>query len=174
MRLFLAFPLPVEIITYVGTLQTRIKDIRLRLPDSPHLTIKFLGEVDEDKLDGLKKIIKDIDGRKITVKLGPVGAFADWTKPRVLWVGVEPAQEVIKLQRQVEGLLKDMFPPEEKFHPHITLARVKEDIDAATIKKIQKVIVEPREFVIDKLILYRSVLTGKGPVYSELMTMPLS
>ncbi len=166
--------MPTDIITYVGTLQTHIEDPHLRLPESPHLTIKFLGEVDEEKLDALKALIKKIDAKRINLRLGPIGAFADWKKPRVLWVGVEPAQDVIRLQQQVDVLLKDMFPKDEKFHPHITLARVKEDIDAPMTGKIQKLAVEPREFTIDKLVLYRSVLTRQGPVYTELAKIDLS
>lgn len=172
MRLFLAFPLPIDIIAYVGALQTRIKDPHLRLPASPHLTVKFLGDVDAENIDGLKEKIKTIRGKTIAATLAGVGAFADWTRPRVLWIGVEPAQGIVALQKQVEAILKD-FPSEEKFHPHITLARVKDDLPEAAIAKIKAIAIEPRAFALDRLVLYRSVLTPRGPIYTEVHSIPL-
>jgi len=173
MRLFLAFPLPVDIVECVEAMQTRLKDKNLRLPESPHLTMKFLGDVDEEKLDVLKATLATIKHPTCEVRLGAIGAFPAASKPRVLWVGVEPVDLLMRLHADAERALKGMFPPDEKFHPHITLARVKSDIDAPTVKRIMAIPVEPREFEVDRLVLFRSVLTGQGPVYTELMEVKL-
>lgn len=154
---------------YVRVIQTHLPGKELRLPLSPHLTIKFLGDVDDKGLEALKAKLSVMKGTKMELRLGGIGVYPSWEKPRVLWVGVEPVDQLMQVHNEVDTLLKDKFPPDEKFHPHITLGRVRDEITGQTVEMIRKLKVEPRTFTLDKLILYRSVLTGQGPVYTEMM-----
>ncbi len=173
MRLFLAIPLPQDIVAYVRTLQSRLPRDSLRLPESLHITIQFLGDVDEGRLDELKTRLAKVAHVPFKLALDVVQAFPDWHKPRVLWVGVTPQEQVLSLHNVVARALQGMFPPEERFKAHITLARVRDTLDPPTIETMKALSVEKRTFSVDKLILFRSVLQRGGPIYTELMTIPL-
>ena len=173
MRLFLAFPLPPEIVGSVKAIQRQLPRKQLRLPESTHLTIKFFGDVDEAKVEGLKATLKTFAHQKFSLTLSSISAFPNLVRPRVLWVGIEPAAAVTDIHQKVETLLAASFPLDDNFAPHITLARVKEDIEPVVAEKIVAIKVEPKRFVLDRLILYKSVLTREGPIHTELLTIPL-
>lgn len=95
-----------------------------------HLTLKFLGEIRPDQVDGLETLLADAAAGvpPFDFDVAGAGAFPSLRAPRVLWVGIaEPLELVGKLQQNIEtALSRSGFPREDRpFHPHVTAGRVK-------------------------------------------------
>lgn len=137
-----------------------------------HLTLKFLGEVEEDKLSSLKEITgarKQIPS--FCLRLGGLGAFPPKGRPRVLWQGLEGVEteddkNLKELKDLLENNLEDLgFEKEKrKFKPHITLAR-----DPMNLKrdKLNDISVKKAEIKVNSFSLMSSKLTRNGPIYEE-------
>ena len=98
-------------------------------PANLHVTLRFLGSIDEALVDGITLALKKLAARHppFEAVARGLGAFPDGHHPRVLWVGVE-GDALPKLQREVEAAMVELgFAREERaFHPHVTVGRVKE------------------------------------------------
>ncbi len=140
-----------------------------------HITLKFLGEIDEKKLDSLLPILTTISKgtKRFSIGLENIGCFPSIRNPRVLWIGVSiGAEELINLAIEIESNLNKIgFKKEgKKFHPHLTIGRLKtpckvEDILNQTIKT--------DIFEIKDFILFKSNLLPTGPVYEKLKVFSL-
>ena len=94
-----------------------------------HLTLKFLGEIEDRQLEAIEQEIKNSlrAFRPFDLNLRGTGIFPPSRFPRVLWVGVEENEAIHSLQRAIErSLVKLGFPKEKRrYRPHLTLGRVK-------------------------------------------------
>jgi len=141
-----------------------------------HFTIKFLGEISPDLVDEIgdcMSSVRDRLGFEIEVK--GLGAFPSPRRPRVLWVGVlDPAGRMIDLARTLDERLTALrFGKEKSYVPHLTLARSRSRRGAPELIPF---IEERREIEIgtmrvDRMVLKKSVLTPKGPIYTDLLTV---
>ncbi|GAF84965.1 unnamed protein product [marine sediment metagenome] len=172
MRLFIAIELPAELKEYLKKLQNQLggsDSAKMSLVKEFHLTLKFLGDVSEEKLDGIKSRLAAVEFSAFSALLDEIGVFPDEKRPRVVWAGLEPKEKIIELQQKVEEALKGLFPKDERFHPHLTLARVKFVKDKKEFSdKLKAISVDKKEFNISSLKLIKSTLTPEGPVYEEL------
>ena len=129
MRLFIAIEIPEEIKDYLCGIQQEIVDsknkIRLVNKGNMHLTLKFLGEVQTDKVEVLNKNLKEIPFKPFSVVLDAIGVFPSENYIRVVWVGLKPEEPVLELQKNIDEALKKLFKKEKNFKPHLTIARVK-------------------------------------------------
>ena len=127
MRLFIAITLNDEIKNYIKSLQESIKaeGVKLTFAKESHLTLKFLGEVLDNNLNKIKNLLSDIKFKPFFVDLDNLGIFPNENYIRVIWVGLNKKKEIIELQQKIDKVLLADFPKDKKFHPHITLARVK-------------------------------------------------
>lgn len=171
MRLFIAVDIPDEVKSYFADVQKQIPDFKGKLvsKEHMHLTLKFLGEFADNKLDLIKETLINIKFEKISFFTTSIGFFPSENYIRVIWVGLEPKDEIVELQKKIDNGLKELFPKDKKFHPHLTLARVKfiHDKDEF-IQDIKKIKLEKKEFTINSFKLIKSTLTEKGPVYEEI------
>lgn len=170
MRLFVAFDVPKKVKDYFLQLQKQLATDAARLvaPSDFHLTLKFLGEVPENKVEKIKEILSKIKFNSFAAKLDGTGVFPSEQRINVFWVGIEPKDEIIRIQNAVDAALKNIFPPDARFHPHITLARVKFVKDKPAFKQLlAKIKVEPKEFKIESFKLIKSILTKQGAVYED-------
>ncbi len=137
-----------------------------------HLTLKFLGELSDDKAKLIKEKLKEIIFTPFSVTLENIGVFPSENYIRVIWVGVKPKEEVTKLQENIEKALKEFnFKKDSKFHPHITLARVKYvDDKEKFIKNIKNIKVEEKTIEVKDFRLIKSTLTPKGHIYEDLQS----
>ncbi len=177
-RSFVALELSDEVreklVVVLQRLQRTSASVKWVEPENLHLTLKFLGEVPEEQIElvteALKTVAQATEPFSFVVK--GVGGFPDLRRPRVLWVGVEATQPLIRLQQLVEKAMEQLgFAPEERaYHPHITIGRVK----ATTgIEKVREILseyanVEFGEVFISHLTLFRSDLSREGPTYTPL------
>lgn len=169
MRLFLSCNVPEEISRYVFGLAKELPEAKLSVPHNIDLTVKFLGNVQDDKVEEIKQKLGRLRFRAFKATLNSVGVFTE-DFVRVVWVGLSPEEPFNNLHEQVDGLLKDFFPVEKRFKPHLTIARVKFVEDKkAFLEALKKIKVEPKTFTINKLILFQSRISPKGAVHKALM-----
>ena len=184
-RSFLAFELPPEMGEQIEAVSKELQ--RLALPvrwvkvHNIHLTIVFLGSVDEDALDAIKeKVPQVVKGLStIRTRLKGVGAFPNWRRPRVIWVGMNGDIERLSnlrdaLQRELEVL---GFKPEKRpFRPHLTLGRFKGVIERdEDLKWIldRHHDMSSELYSLNELVLFKSDLKPDGPVYTKMASWPL-
>jgi 2'-5' RNA ligase len=98
-------------------------------PASAHLTVRFLGSADIQRLDALGDRLGELaaSADRIHARPGATGAFPGWDRPRVLWLGVESGGAIERLAGAVEAAAREVgFDPEERaFTAHLTLGRVR-------------------------------------------------
>ena len=172
MRLFIAIEIPEEIKDYLCVIQREIIDsknkIRLVNKDSMHLTLKFLGEVQPDKVEILNKNLKEIQFKPFSVNLDAIGVFPSEDYIRVVWAGLKPEERVLELQKNIDESLKKLFRKEKDFRPHLTIARVKYIEDKKRfVDKLKQIKVDNKKIEVNNFKLVKSTLTPKGPVYDE-------
>jgi 2'-5' RNA ligase len=168
MRLFIALNFN-ELKDYFAELQKQIpkEDVKLTLPKDFHLTLKFLGEVGDSKIDEIKKLLSEIKLKPFDAKITTIGFFTEQFI-RTIWIKAE-AKEIIELQKQIDEKLISLFKKEKDFEPHITLARVKFVKDKnAVIEQTKKIKTTEKTVKIKDFELVKSVLTPEGPVYEVL------
>ncbi len=137
-----------------------------------HITLKFIGEIEEGKIPLISKILDDVQDKFKTFKvyLSESGAFPDFRFPRVLWVGIHPEEKIKEIFDFMEKKLEKIGVLREKrnFHPHITIARVKKKGKINFKKKNFN-----EDFEIKRVILFKSELNPDGPIYTPLKEVEL-
>ena len=125
LRLFVGLELPESLKRAVAELQFGFKDVRWLDPDAVHLTLAFIGEVDDSARDRIEGALSRVEAPALAVELHGIGYFPLRGPPRVLWTGASPAEALGRLAASVRReLARAGHPPERrKFAPHVTLAR---------------------------------------------------
>ncbi|MEK6857695.1 MAG: RNA 2',3'-cyclic phosphodiesterase [Nanoarchaeota archaeon] len=168
MRLFIAFEVE-NLSDYFLALQKRfLSSADLTLTKEFHLTFKFLGEVNERRILDTVQRLKTIKFESFNAKTTKVQGFPNDRTPRVIWIGLEPKDKIIELQQKIDESLKGIFDKEERFEPHITLARVKYISNKKNLDEQIKIIKPAqKEIKIDNFKIIKSTLTPKGPEYED-------
>ncbi|MBI2651182.1 RNA 2',3'-cyclic phosphodiesterase [Candidatus Woesearchaeota archaeon] len=173
MRLFIALEIPGNIKEYLMHILKIIDSPSLKAKfldkNQMHLTLKFLGKVQANKLDEIKKILKNVNFTAFSTSLGRIGFFPNESYIRVIWLGLNPEDSILKLQKGIDEKLKNLFEKEKNFKPHITIARVKAIGNKEEfLEKIKSIEVENKEFEVTSFKLVKSTLTPIGPIYEDL------
>lgn len=145
MRLFLAINLEPHVQGALGAatapLAAAAPSLRWSREARLHLTLKFLGEQPDDAAATVAPALADVTRRHkpFAMRIGGVGAFPNFRRPRVVWMGVAPDPRLELLHHDVEVACERLgFPLDGRpFRPHITLARVKDAVPAAELKKLR-------------------------------------
>jgi 2'-5' RNA ligase len=148
-------------------------DVKCVERENIHITLRFLGDVGEGQLEGLKHLVKGLELRPFPVEFRGVGAFPNLRRPRVVWARLAAgADGLAEIFRRLEDSIVDLgFRREARgFSPHVTLARVRSGRNReALIEEILGRSEEPLgEMVVERVRLKKSVLTPRGPIYSKL------
>jgi 2'-5' RNA ligase len=177
MRSFVAINLPEKLRVSLSTTASgfaKIRPLRPVKPDNIHLTLKFLGEVNEASIESIKQALSSAsrghDGFSLNVR--SIGAFPDLRRPSVIWAGLDESRELLNLWSDIEKHLADIgFAPEPGgFSPHLTIGRVKDAKLSAGIADIILPLKDSFFGSIDVAVfsLMKSILKPEGPVYSVL------
>jgi len=161
-------------------LQATGAQLKLVEPPNIHVTMKFLGEVPEDKIGAIVEALKRAAAGtgQFDIRVKGIGVFPNLRYIRVVWAGVaEGRDEVIGLYQKIDREVQPLgFRPERDFVPHMTVARVKtpkqKERLAAFVKEMNDA-----EFGVTRaqaVELKQSTLTPKGPIYSTLARIELS
>jgi len=170
MRTFIAVEVDEKLREKMAELQKQLalEGVKLVERDNLHLTLHFLGEINEEMKDKVIQAMDKLNYKPIEMVCKGVGAFPSRNSIRVVWVGAE-VPELKNIHEQLsEELSKLGFEPEE-FSPHITLARVKFPKEK---EKLKRFIQEHEQLELGKctitgVFLKKSMLTPKGPVYGN-------
>ena len=169
-RCFIAIDLPRDAINEIKRIQKLIEKQRLFAgkftePENLHLTLKFLGEISDEKIEEVKNRLKEIKIDKFNAELGEVGVFSKQFI-RIIWIKLNG--KVFGLQKSVDEALEGLFEKEERFMSHITIARVKNTVDKKKLFEYLESINPPKiSFKVEKFYLKESELTSEGPVYED-------
>jgi 2'-5' RNA ligase len=183
-RSFVAIELPDRVRSRLTEIQEKLKeaagDVRWARPEGIHLTLKFLGNIQEDDIPKISEALAPVASQASPFQctVGSLGAFPNLKNPRVIWAGVDdPSGQLESLQRAVEARLEGLgFRSEKKvFKPHLTLGRVKsargkKDL-TARVEACRNETMGPIE--VNEIILFRSDLKPTGAVYSNLKSFKL-
>jgi len=168
MRLFIALELPEEVVAELKRLQAELDLFGLRPVKDFHLTLKFLGDVPEPKIGKIKEILSQTNFKPFEAELSETGVFPNMDFVKVIWAGIT-GEPILILQKDIDlGLEQLGFGRDNRFKPHLTLARVNFIKDKhALAKKLKSLSVNPIRFKVTEFKLIESTLTPKGPVYEE-------
>ncbi len=183
-RSFIAIELTEEVRDKLINIQANLKqagaDVKWVKKNNIHLTLKFLGNIGSDNIENVTKALEELgnNNSRFTAELSEIGAFPRMDSPRIIWIGVEKgAKKLCDIVEGLEDLLEKIgLPKEEKeFHPHITLGRVKSSFNKIhLIKKLKEITLQDKNVLnIEKLTLFKSTLTPKGPIYEVLKEINL-
>jgi 2'-5' RNA ligase len=183
-RSFFAIELSAEIATGVRRIQGALKEreggVRWVRPEGIHLTLKFLGEVEPDRIEAIvKKAGEVVQGvRPFTVEIRGGGGFPSAKNPRVIWIGVEePSGRLTQLQSRVEAGMAELGFTQEKrrYTPHLTVGRVRSGKGRKTVVQALDAIraSDLGKMEVREVILFRSHLKPTGAEYTKLGSFPL-
>lgn len=157
--------------------------VRWVAPEAIHLTVKFLGGVDADKIPGLQSAIAQActDVPPFILSLGGIGAFPNTRRPNIVWVGVGgEVGTVTRLAEQIDRACASLgFPLETRpFSPHLTLGRVKRDVRPADQQFVGEMVANTRvgdlgECRVERVSIMKSELRPTGSVYTRLYAIEL-
>ena len=179
MRLFTAIEIGEHVQAALGDLIAELRQRASRLaprakltwavPDRAHLTLRFIGEVDDDQASRIVAALRQplaID--PFTVTWGSLGSFPSRGSPRVLWIGVAGGDEwLTKAESEVSRRLAALGIPEEDraYKPHLTLARVRDAAGMRVVPLYNGLVPRLGETRVDAITLFQSKLSPKGPTY---------
>ena len=188
MRVFIATDINEQIREALGLLQGQLQDkVDLRKgdvkwvnPDNIHLTLKFLGQIDDEAVVEVCNIVKKVVSKHSSFELAveTVGSFGG-KSARVLWVGTtQVSDNLAELQSDFEEQLAVAGWPKDsrKFSAHLTLCRIKNSKAGIKLAQVSK---EYKDFklgsiMVDSVSVYQSQLTSDGPIYTILGNYELS
>lgn len=166
-RLFVALSLPAEIRARLSFLRSGIPGARWLEPQSFHVTLRFIGEVDSRVQADIRGALAAISGKAFPLILEGVGQFGD-KKPHALWAGVRQSEPLTRLAGKIDQRLQRLRLTAEtrRFTPHVMLARLK-DVAPARVADFlaQHSLFRAEPFIVDEFILYSSHLGHEGAHY---------
>ncbi len=176
MRLFVALSLPADLRERLCGLCSGLPGARWVAPESMHLTLRFIGEVDGRDAEDIDAALSGIHFPRFPLTLAGVGDFGDGKRLRSVWAGVEANEMLERLQSKVEQAVQRAGQPPEKrkFKPHVTLARFKSHPgDRLESYFTERALFRCRPFEVTDFTLYSSYLAHEGAIYSPEAVYPL-
>lgn len=174
-RLFVGLEIPESIKQHLVLLCHGVPGARWLRDDQLHVTVRFIGEVDPPKAADIDAALGAVRAPRFSVRLKGVDIFGESRKPRALWAGIEPEEDVQHLRDKVESALvrNGVTPEKRKFKPHLTLARFKE-----RPRRLPQFLTANNDFSTDyfpveDFILFESHLSQTGAQYEVKARYPL-
>ena len=180
MRAFIAIDLTASIREEISKIIDQLKQCEISAkwvkPENIHLTLKFLGNIDEKQAEEVKNIISEVTAsfNSLVVNFTEFGFFPNEKRPRVFFVSTDKEGVLKNIAEKLEDKLERLgFPKEGRFKSHITLCRFKELKNIDCLKREMKEISLKGELAIEEIILFKSTLTSSGPIYEKIFSAPL-
>jgi 2'-5' RNA ligase len=187
-RAFIAIELSIELKQKLDQVSARFRKELLRVPvrwasvRNIHLTLKFLGDVQNTRLAAIEQTLARVAGSHQVFQIGLAdwGVFPKPDRPRVIWIGVNAPADLAALQQDVEaGVASLGFTPEaRRFTPHLTLGRVSQDASTVDRRAIASLLDTFRveqlgAMQVEQVCLFRSDLKPAGAIYTRLFVAGL-
>jgi 2'-5' RNA ligase len=171
MRLFIAIDLKKEIKDYLYNLENELKKklpatIRWVNKKNLHLTLKFLGEINEDKIKELKQKLSKINFKEFDLQLDKISYFGNQIEIYNIWISIKPKDEMTRLAQKIDSETLEFSSKEQKFNSHLTLGRISKMKNIKLFKEIlEKTEIRNLNFKVNSFLLIESTLTKDGPKY---------
>jgi 2'-5' RNA ligase len=166
LRLFVGIELPPELKLRLSLLCAGVPGARWVDPGNYHLTLRFIGEVDEGLASDIDAALAQIRAPRFDLALAGVGHFGD----RMLWAGVDKSPPLVHLRDKVESALVrlGLAPETRRYAPHVTLARLR-NTSAAKLHSFlaEHALFRSEPFPVDRFNLIASYLTKSGAIYED-------
>ncbi len=168
MRMFVALPLPEPVRASLATLCFGLPGARWVRPDSFHISLRFLGEIDGGDAEDVDALLAGIHAPEFEVEIADVGCFANGRSVRAVWAGVKPSPALTHLHDKVESAVVRAGLPAngQRFTPHVTLTRPK----GITLENVRQYLeanslYRAPAFEATHFTLFRSFTGGEGSIY---------
>lgn len=187
-RAFIAIELPDAVKDSLFAIRERLRPaehpyVKWVAPEGIHLTLKFLGNIDQDLVPQITEAIARVaqDVSPFQIQIGGLGAFPNMGRPQVIWVAIEgEVERLITLHRGIDQALVPLgFAPESRsLSPHLTLGRLRERASSGERKRIGGLMMAT-EFEhgsimeVSEISLMKSRLTPQGAIYSRIASLEL-
>ncbi len=148
-------------------------DLKMVRPENLHVTLRFLGDIDDSAVDGIARIMEEsVTGLEpFKGEMKGMGAFPSLSNIRVIWIGLENVQGLSTLAERLDSSLRELdFERDKKgFKPHLTVARTRSSRNLGGLQDLinSNVATDFGQFDVQSVKLKRSVLTPHGPRYSD-------
>jgi 2'-5' RNA ligase len=186
-RLFTAIEIPASWRDEAARLRRRLAsdfeaELRFVAAEQLHVTVRFLGDVPDDRAAGLPATIEAIPPLTPTLTLEAAGTFGRAGRPHVVWLGVAiGSDDATELLREVDRAIAaaGLVPPEAPWRPHLTLARVRRQVGAERRESLAEVVERlpvppPHSTASTTVALYRSDLGNRAPIHKLLARSAVS
>jgi 2'-5' RNA ligase len=182
-RAFIAVEIDPQVIgnicRAIHQLESTSLSARWTAPANIHLTLKFLGDIEPDRIDGIHRALEERlrPFPRCTINAKGLGVFPDPRRPRIIWVGIH-GDQLASLAAQVESaLVPSGFAPDQRnFSPHLTIGRWRQT-DRPPKALAQELAkwkdVQFGATRVDEVVLFRSVLKPEGATYYRLIGVAL-
>lgn len=171
MRLFIGVPVSEEVKEKIRPLYEKLKgtgaDFNFVSIENLHFTIKFLGDVEENKIEEIKEKFSELKSKSFQISLQKVGVFPSLERINVVWIGVQDS-ELLNLMKKSNKLFDYVRKNDHETEvAHLTIARVKSGKNKEQLQRVLKEVEHDAfgKMVVDKIILYESELNPEGPIY---------
>lgn len=177
-RTFIALNIPENAKNTLIRLRDSIADVNYKWEnkDKLHLTLKFIGEIPEVDLD---KIISELNFlekySELDCSIINFGFFYRENNPSILWAGLNIDNSILDIIDKIESTLEKFSIRKEKrkFHPHLTLLRIKKNPGSSFINSFKNFKFEPITFKTNSISIYKSELFTTGSIYQEIKNYKL-
>jgi RNA 2',3'-cyclic 3'-phosphodiesterase len=177
MRLFVAIDLPQKFRQQIARIQSGIPDAIWSKSEVAHITLNFLGEVNQSDMIDIGLALGNISVPKFSIQLDSVDIFGNSKRPRILWAGINSTPELALLQQKTTTAISrcGVKLEDRRFKPHVTLAR----IHRSPYERVRNYLTDhallkspPHE--VSEFTLFSSQLGRGGPHYEEEFTFDLT
>jgi len=183
-RLFLAINFPAEVRREIAAATATLRGVAPELSwareEQLHLTLKFLGEQPASRVDEIEAAVARVaaNHRELLMTVGGLGAFPNFRRARIVWMGVEHEPRLELLHHDVELACERLgFELEGRaFRPHLTLARVKHALPEERLRELSRAAKQVdygTDFIVRSIDLMRSDLSPSGSTYTTLASIAL-
>ena len=174
-RLFFGLELPPEIKDRLLKVRSVVPGEKWQGAEQLHITLLFLGAVSKEDLEALAGSARSITSQPFLLDVAGVGCFGQPQRPKNLWAGVQPREQVAALNKSLGARMEKFgFGAESRvFRPHITLARFKRQ--AGSVEPLLVEYGDSRfgQFQVTEFVLFESKPGPAGSVYSVIERFPL-
>lgn len=184
MRLFVAVNFPIKLRRRIASATRPLRELSMPArwvePEKLHLTLKFIGEVRDERVEEISEALAQATAtfRTFEIRFSQVGAFPSLRGPRVVWLGVELTGDLRFVKHDLEHVFSQVGIEKETraFHPHVTLGRVEGGARAGAFRELERLarqIQVDDTYRVSHIDLMRSRLRPAGPEHTQLKVAPI-